>query len=178
MSQAELYIPGDIKWGLGGRKHEKHGFMPRGHGALAMWGIPLYDRIQRARVMSQPIGRYGELSSMMSWAEEAAKREGITREEADRWAIRSHQRAITAWDAGKFAGEIVSVPVAGNKGETVPFAVDEGPRRDTTLERIAKLKPVYAGGVCTAANSSSEMPKSLKEQLILSIFRCRAEIWQ
>ena len=104
MSQAELYIPGDVKWGLGGRKHEKYGFMPKGHGALAMWGIPLYDRIQRARVMSQPIGRYGELSSMMSWAEEAAKREGITREEADRWAIRSHQRAITAWDAGKFAG--------------------------------------------------------------------------
>jgi len=54
MSQAELYIPGDIKWGLGvgGRNHKKHGFMPKGHGALAMWGIPLYDRIQRGRVMS------------------------------------------------------------------------------------------------------------------------------
>lgn len=156
MSQAELYIPGDIKWGLGGKRHEKYGFMPKGHGALAMWGIPLYDRIQRARVMSQPIGRYGELSSMMSWAEEAAKREGITREEADRWAIRSHQRAISAWDSGKFAEEIVSVPVVGAKGEAGFFEVDEGPRRDTTLERIAKLKPVYPGGVCTAANSSSE----------------------
>jgi len=66
MSQAELYIPGDIKWGLGGKNHEKHGFMPRGHGALTMWGIPLYDRIQRGRVMSQPIHRYGELNSMMS----------------------------------------------------------------------------------------------------------------
>ena len=40
MSQAELYIPGDIKWGLGGKQHEKYGFMPKGHGALAMWGIP------------------------------------------------------------------------------------------------------------------------------------------
>ena len=84
MSQTELYLPGDIKWGLGGKKHEKYGFMPRGHGALATWGIPLYDRIQRARVMSQPIERYGELSSMMSWAEAAAKKENITREEADR----------------------------------------------------------------------------------------------
>jgi len=156
MSQAELYIPGDIKWGLGGKRHEKYGFMPKGHGALAMWGIPLYDRIQRARVMSQPIGRYGELSSMMSWAEEAAKRESITREEADRWAIRSHQRAIAAWDSGKFAEEIVSVPVVSAKGEAGFFEVDEGPRRDTSLERIAKLKPVYPGGVCTAANSSSE----------------------
>ncbi|MDA8124990.1 MAG: thiolase family protein [Deltaproteobacteria bacterium] len=156
MSQAEMYIPGDIKWGLGGKKHEKYGFMPKGHGALAMWGIPFYDRIQRARVMSQPVARYGELSSMMSWAEVAAKREGIKREEADRWAIRSHQRAIAAWDAGKFAEEIVPVPVAGRKGEEVAFAVDEGPRRDTTLEKIAKLKPVYPDGVCTAANSSSE----------------------
>jgi acetyl-CoA C-acetyltransferase len=156
MSQAELYIPGDIKWGLGGKQHEKYGFMPKGHGALAMWGIPFYDRIQRARVMSQPIARYGELSSMMSWAEVAAKREGIKREEADRWAIRSHQRAIAAWDAGKFVGEIVPVPVPGAKGAEISFAVDEGPRRDTTLEKIAKLKPVYPDGVCTAANSSSE----------------------
>jgi acetyl-CoA C-acetyltransferase len=156
MSQAELYIPGDVKWGLGGKRHEKYGFMPKGHGALAMWGIPLYDRIQRARVMSQPISRYGELSSMMSWAEEAAKREGIKREEADRWAIRSHQRAIAAWAAGRFADEIVPVPVTGAKGGETSFAVDEGPRSDTTLDKIAKLKPVYPDGVCTAANSSSE----------------------
>jgi acetyl-CoA C-acetyltransferase len=156
MSQAELYIPGDIKWGLGGKRHEKYGFMPKGHGALAMWGIPFYDRIQRARVMSQPVSRYGELNSMMSWAEEAARREGISREEADRWAVRSHQRAIAAWDAGIFTGEIVPVPVQGGKGGEVSFAVDESPRRDTTLEKIAKLKPVYPDGVCTAANSSSE----------------------
>ena len=157
MSQGELYIPGDIKWGLGGKKHEKYGFMPRGHGALAMWGIPLYDRIQRARVMSQPIERYGELSSMISWAEAAAKKENITREEADRWACRSHQKAIAAQDAGKFAEEIVPVPIGkGKGGETILFAADEGPRRDTTLERLAKLRPVYPDGVCTAGNSSSE----------------------
>ncbi|MGD0022095.1 MAG: thiolase family protein [Smithellaceae bacterium] len=157
MSQAELYVPGDIKWGIGGKSHEKYGFMPRGHGALAMWGIPFYDRIQRARVMSQPIARYGELSSMMTWAEAAAKKEKITREEADRWALRSHQKAITAQDAGKFAEEIVPVPLGkGKTGETVYFSIDEGPRRETTLERLAKLKPVYTDGVCTAGNSSSE----------------------
>jgi acetyl-CoA C-acetyltransferase len=109
MSRAELYIPGDIKWGLGGRHHEKHGFMPKGHGALAIWGIPLYDRIQRGRVMSQPIRRYGELNSMMSWAETAAKNEGITRVEADRWALRSHQRAVAAWESGIFSEEVVPV---------------------------------------------------------------------
>ncbi|MBN1473454.1 MAG: thiolase family protein [Syntrophaceae bacterium] len=157
MSQAELYIPGDIKWGLGGKIHEKHGFMPKGHGALAMWGIPFYDRIQRARVMSQPIARYGELSSMMAWAETAAKKEKITREEADRWALRSHQRAIAAQDAGKFTEEIVPIPIGKDKsGQPIIFNVDEGPRKETTLEKLAKLKPVYADGICTAGNSSSE----------------------
>jgi acetyl-CoA C-acetyltransferase len=157
MSQGELYIPGDIKWGLGGKNHEKYGFMPRGHGALAMWGIPLYDRIQRARVMSQPIPRYGELSSMMSWAENAARIEKITREEADRWSYRSHQRAVAAQDAGKFAQEIVPIPLGkGKTGEAIFFDADEGPRRETTLEKLAKLKPVYPDGVCTAGNSSSE----------------------
>src|SRR4030042_1617123 len=91
MSQAELYIPGDIRWGLGGRNHEKYGFMPPGHGALALWGIPFYDRLQRGRGMSPPIARYGELSSMMTWAETAARLEGITREERARWACRSHR---------------------------------------------------------------------------------------
>jgi acetyl-CoA C-acetyltransferase len=155
MSQAELYIPGDIKWGLGGKKHDKWGFMPRGHGALAMWGIPLYDRIQRARVMSQPVERFGELPSMMSWAETAAKKERISRGEADAWALRSHRRAIAAMDSGKFKEEIVPVTLASRAGEKL-FEVDETPRRDTSLEELAKLKPVYADGVCSAGNSSSE----------------------
>jgi acetyl-CoA C-acetyltransferase len=107
--------------------------------------------------MSQPIARYGELSSMMAWAEAAAKKEKILRTEADQWAFRSHQKAIAAQDAGKFAEEIVSVPTGkGKNGEVIVFSVDEGPRRETTLEKLSKLKPVYADGVCTAGNSSSE----------------------
>jgi acetyl-CoA C-acetyltransferase len=156
MSQAELYIPGEIKWGLGGKFHEKHGFMPRGHGALSMWGIPLYDRIQRARVMSQPIERYGELNSMMQWAETAARQEHLTREEVDKWALGSHQKAVAAQDSGKFKEEIVPVPISREKGGGIFFDTDEGPRRDTTLEKLAKLRPVYPDGICTAGNSSSE----------------------
>jgi len=156
MSQCELYIPGDIRWGLGGQRDEKWGFMPRGHGALSMWGIPLYDRIQRARVMSQPIDRYGELNSMMSWAENAAKHENISREEADAWALRSHQRAIAAIDEGKLAEEIVPVPVPTKSAPPLLFDKDETPRRDTTLEKLSRLSPVYPEGVCTAGNSSTE----------------------
>jgi acetyl-CoA C-acetyltransferase len=156
MSQAEFYVPGAIRWGLGGRMDPKWGFMPRGHGALSTWGLPLFDRIQRARVMSQPLERYGELNSMMVWAETAAKNEGIGREAADRWALRSHQRAVAARSAGKFSGEIAPVSVPQPRGEPRPVDADETPRPDTTLEKLARLRPVYDGGVCTAGNSSSE----------------------
>lgn len=156
MSRAELYLPGEIRWGLGGRVDPKWGFMPGGHGALAMWGIPFYDRIQRARVMSQPVARYGELNSMMSWAENAARAEGIDRTAADEWAARSHARAVAAQREGRFAEEIVPVPLKGGKAGETLFAADETPRPDTTAEKLARLKPVYPDGVCTAGNSSSE----------------------
>jgi acetyl-CoA C-acetyltransferase len=156
MSQAELYVPGNIRWGLGGKMDKKWGFMPKGHGALSMWGIPFFDRIQRARVMSQPIDRYGELNSMMTWAETAARQEKISRRQADEWALRSHQRALTAIDRQILREEIVSVPVPQGKGEPLIFDTDETPRRDTTLEKLAKLRAVYPDGVCTAGNSSSE----------------------
>jgi acetyl-CoA C-acetyltransferase len=167
MSQAELYVPGDIRWGLGGKmdpkwgfmpkgQDPKWGFMPKGHGALSMWGIPFFDRIQRARVMSQPIDRYGELNSMMTWAEAAARNEKISRQQADEWALRSHQRAIAAVDGQIFHEEIVPVPIPQRKGDPLIFEADETPRRDTTLEKLAKLRAVYPDGVCTAGNSSSE----------------------
>lgn len=150
MSRAEFYLPGEVKWGIGGKKG-----MPKGHGDLSLWGIPLYDRIQRARVMSQPEERYSLLPSMMSWAETAAKEEGISREQCDQWALSSHRKACAAIEAGKFKEEIVPVPVYQEKGEVVIVEQDEGPRRDTTLEALSKLKPIL-GGVCTAGNSSSE----------------------
>lgn len=157
MSSAEFYVPGEfIKWGMGGRRDPRWGFMPRGHGSLSMWGLPFFDRIQRARVMSQPIERFGELNSMMSWAEEAARREGVSREEADRWALRSHQRACRAAESGRFKDEIVPVPVARKKGEPLVIDTDEPPRPDTTLEKLARLPTVYPDGICTAGNSSSE----------------------
>jgi len=150
MSTAEFYVPGDIKWGVGGKKQ-----MPRGHGDLSIWGIPFYDRIQRARVMSQPEERYGILPSMMSWAETAAKEEGIRREDCDRWALESHRKACAAIASGKFREEIIPVTVPNPKGDELVVDRDESPRADTTLEQLAKLKPIL-GGVCTAGNSSTE----------------------
>ena len=120
-----------------------------------MWGLPFYDRIQRARVMSQPEARYGILPAMMTWAETAAKKEGITREACDQWALESHQKACAAMQSGKFKDEIIPVAVPQARGEPVIVDGDENPRPDTSLEKLSRLKPVL-GGVCTAGNSSTE----------------------
>ena len=150
MSNAEFCLPGSVKWGVGGSKG-----MPRGHGDLSIWGLRFYDRIQRARVMSQPEKRYGLLPSMMSWAENAAKEENISREECDQWALESHRKACRAMEEGKFKDEIIPVSVPQSKGDSIIIDRDENPRPDTAIEKLRKLKPVL-GGVCTAGNSSSE----------------------
>ncbi len=77
----------------------------------------------------------------------------VSREQQDRWALRSHQRAIAAIDSGKMAEEIVPVKVKGRKGESC-VDTDEAPRRDTTLEKLEGLKPVFVkDGTVTAGNA-------------------------
>jgi len=75
-------------------------------------------------------------------AEYTAKKAGITRKGQDEFALASHQKAVAAIDAGKFDAEIVPVEIAGKKGPT-SVCVDEGPRRDTSLEQLAKLRPAF-----------------------------------
>ncbi len=93
---------------------------------------------------------------MMTWAETAAKDENISRQEADEWAVGSQEKAVAAIEAGKFTSEIVPIPIPQKKGDPLPFDADETPRKGTTLDKLAKLRPVYPDGVCTAGNSSTE----------------------
>ena len=125
------------------------------------WGsragsVTMHDRLQRGRERSQPEERFGAISGMPETAENLAKDYGITREEADAFALRSHQRAAQAWAAGKFADELVSVAVPQKKGEPLVFARDEGIRAETTMETLARLKPVLKGGTVTAGNASQQ----------------------
>jgi acetyl-CoA C-acetyltransferase len=90
---------------------------------------------------------------MAQEASEVASELEMTRPDMDRWALRSHQLAIKATDEGRLPEEIVPVTVSGKKGDTV-VEVDEGPRRDTTLEVLAKLPPIFVkDGSHTAGNS-------------------------
>ncbi len=95
------------------------------------------------------------LDSMGMTAENVAERWGITREEQDAFALASQQKATAARDAGLFARELVPVLVPQRKGEALAFATDESIRGETSLESLAKLKPVFkSGGSVTAGNSS------------------------
>jgi acetyl-CoA acetyltransferase family protein len=96
-----------------------------------------------------------DMSITVGW--NAAQEFGITREQMDAWALRSHQRAIQAIDEGRFAAEIVPFKVTGPDGDVIMFDTDEHPRRDTSLERLAGLKvlhPEIEGFSITAGNSS------------------------
>lgn len=96
-----------------------------------------------------------DMSITVGW--NTAQSYGLTREDLDAWAARSHQRAVAAQDAGKFADEIIPLKVELPDGSVVDFSVDEHPRRDTTVEKLAGLKvlhPEIEGFSITAGNSS------------------------
>jgi acetyl-CoA acetyltransferase family protein len=96
-----------------------------------------------------------DMSITVGW--NAAVEAGVTREEMDAWALRSHQRAVAAIDAGGFVDEIVPLDVTRRDGTTTTFAVDEHPRRSTSLDKLASLKPIHPeipGFSITAGNAS------------------------
>lgn len=96
-----------------------------------------------------------DMSITVGW--NTAVEAGLTREDMDAWALRSHQRAVAAIDAGKFVDEIFAVPVTARTGSTSSFSVDEHPRRDTSMEKLASLKPLHPeidGFSITAGNAA------------------------
>ncbi|MGW1718577.1 thiolase family protein [Streptomyces sp. NPDC002156] len=96
-----------------------------------------------------------DMGVLVGW--NTARLAGLTREEMDAWALRSHERAVRAIDEGRFTDEVVPVKVTGRDGATTVFDTDEHPRRDTTREKLAALKvlhPEIEGFSITAGNSS------------------------
>jgi acetyl-CoA C-acetyltransferase len=102
---------------------------------------------------SQPIDIYGTFN-MIQTADAIAKQFNISREDSDAFALRSQQRAIAAIDSGRFSDEIVPVVLPQRKGDPKTVNIDEYPKRDTNLEKLAKLKPIFQDGYVTAGNAS------------------------
>lgn len=105
-----------------------------------------------------------DMSITVGW--NAAVEAGVTREEMDAWALRSHQRAIAGIDGGSFTDEIAPIDVVRRDGTRSTFAVDEHPRRDTTMAKLAALKPLHpeidgfsitAGNACGANDGAAAM---------------------
>jgi len=125
------------------------------------WGarfgsVTFHDRLARARETISPEERFGVISGMVETAENLAKQYEVSRAEQDEYSLRSHQRAVAASESGKFAAEIVPVPIPQRRGDPVPFDKDEGPRSDTSMEVLGRLRPVMADGTVTAGNASSQ----------------------
>ncbi len=139
MSQAEFYAT-DIRWG------NRNG------------GVMLHDRLARPRVTSGGLN-FPVPGGMLETAENLRRQYGITRDEQDALALRSHRRAVAAQEAGLFDEEIVPVDVSV-RGEVVVFDRDEHPRADTTIERLARLEPVMSAAdpeaTVTAGNASGQ----------------------
>jgi acetyl-CoA C-acetyltransferase len=139
MSQAEFYAMG-MRWGVKGG------------------GVELADRLARSRVSAGGVHHVVE-GGMIETAENVRREFGVSREAQDELALRSHERAVAAQQDGTFAQEIVPVTVADRKGERV-IDRDEHPRADTTLERLAALRPIMGRNdpqaTVTAGNASGQ----------------------
>jgi acetyl-CoA C-acetyltransferase len=140
MSQAEFYALG-MRWGVKGES------------------VALADRLARGRVTAGGVN-YPVPGGMLETAENLRREYAIPRQEQDELAVRSHERAVAAQRSGVFAEEIVPVPVADRKAGTRYVDTDEHPRADTTLEALARLRPVRLAqdpeATVTAGNASGQ----------------------
>ena len=150
--EGDFYLAGGVEsmsrapWVVG--KPERG--LPRGeqtmHDTTLGWRF-INPRMAELGVSTESMGETGE---------NVAERYGISREDQDAFALRSHQRAVAAAEAGLFSEEIVPVEAPKERRETILVEADEGPRPDASLEKMAKLRPAFReGGTVTAGNAST-----------------------
>ncbi len=131
--------------------------LPKAEAGFSFGNLTAYDTALGWRYPNPKMKEMYGTESMGETAENiAAERPHITREKQDEFALRSHQRALAAMDSGRFKLEILPLSIPQKKGDPKLVDTDERPRRDTTLESLAKLKPAFKkeGGTVTAGNSS------------------------
>jgi len=130
--------------------------MPRGPNLPKAGNATIWDTCLGWRYPNPKMEALFPLEAMGCTAENIVDRMGISREDQDAFALNSHQKAVAAQAAGAFVAEILPVTAPKGRKETVEIAADEGPRRDSTLEKLAKLRPAFRdGGSVTAGNSST-----------------------
>ncbi len=129
--------------------------LPKSEQGFAFGNLTAYDTALGWRYPNPHMEKLYGTDAMGVTAENIAAQTGITREAQDAFALESHRRALAAMDDGKFDEEILPVTIPQRKGDPIVVRQDERPRRDTTLETLARLKPAFReNGTVTAGNSS------------------------
>jgi 3-oxoadipyl-CoA thiolase len=153
LGEGELYLAGGVE-----SMSRAPWVMPKPENGLPRGEQTLYDTTLGWRMINPRMEERYSTESMGETGENVAERYGISREAQDRFALQSHQRAVAAHRDGRFAEQIVpiEIPPASRKEEPRTMDVDEGPREDTSMEKLAKLRPAFRdGGTVTAGNSST-----------------------
>jgi 3-oxoadipyl-CoA thiolase len=153
LGEGDLYLAGGVE-----SMSRAPWVLPKPERGLARGEQTLYDTTLGWRMINPRMEELHSTASMGETGENVAERYSISREEQDRFALQSHQRAVAATKERRFAEQIVPVEVpARRRGEEPEIvSVDEGPREDTSLEKLAKLRPAFReGGTVTAGNAST-----------------------
>ncbi|HEX7001358.1 MAG TPA: acetyl-CoA C-acyltransferase [Trueperaceae bacterium] len=150
LGEGELFVGGGVE-----SMSRAPWAMPKPERGYATGSTTMYDTSLGWRFVNQRMAEEYGTESMGETAENLAEEHGISRDEQDAYALASHRKATAAIAADRFADEIVPVEVV-TKRQTTLVGTDEGPRNDTSMEALGKLRPAFrAGGTVTAGNSSS-----------------------
>ncbi len=179
LGEADAYVGGGVE-----SMSRAPWAVPKPERALPTGNATMYDTTLGWRFVNPRMEELGHTDSLGTTAENLAQErflvtpdedqpEGlaekydVSREAQDRFALRSHEKAVAAQDGKRFREEIVPVTVTTRKSETVVEA-DEGPRRDTSMEKLGKLKPAFKGGGSVTAGNSSSLNDGAAAVLVVS----------
>jgi 3-oxoadipyl-CoA thiolase len=153
LGEGQLYLAGGVE-----SMSRAPWVLPKPESGLPRGEQTLYDTTLGWRMVNPRMAELYSTEAMGETGENVAERYGVSREEQDRFALQSHQRAVAAQREGHFAEQIVpiEVPPKSRRDQPTTLSVDEGPREDTSMEKLSKLKPAFReGGTVTAGNSST-----------------------
>lgn len=165
LGEGEVYIAGGVE-----SMSRAPYSVPKAEQAFSFGNLTAWDTALGWRYPNPRMQELYGTESMGETAENiAAQMPGLTRELQDEFACESHRRAIAAIDSGRFAEEIVPVSIPQRKGDTILVTTDERPRRDTTMESLARLKPAFRKDGTVTAGNSSGLNDGAAAVLIMSI---------
>ncbi|HNZ01858.1 MAG TPA: acetyl-CoA C-acetyltransferase [Anaerolineaceae bacterium] len=148
--------------------------LPKAAQAFPFGNLTAYDTALGWRYPNPRMEELYGTEAMGETAENIAEMTGISRAQQDAFAVESHRRAIAAIDAGIFAEEIIPVPIPQKKGEPLLVTTDERPRRDTSLESLARLRPAFRKDGSVTAGNSSGLNDGAAAVLVMSAERAAA----